>query len=167
MAATTSKPKCEENKLIDYHCQCGYTNFRTIFLMSKIGILPPIKEQQDYTNNICQTYMKDKMTWMAIPKQSNTETRKLGELVQSNLCNLMRTCSIKDNTYIVTYLDNKTRWIHLGFLSKKSQQLKEFKAYQVAFERQRGIMVRCLRTNKGCKYASREIQEYLKEQEIK
>lgn len=64
---------------------------------------------------------------------------------------------------MVTYLDNKTEWIHLRFLSKKSQKLKEFKAYKVAFERQQGIKVKSLRIDRGGKYARMEAQEYLKE----
>lgn len=68
---------------------------------------------------------------------------------------------------MVTYLDNRTECVHLGIFNKKSQQLKEFKAYKVAFKSQRGIKVRCLRTNGKGEYASREAQEYLREQGIK
>lgn len=37
----------------------------------------------------------------------------------------------------------------------------------MAFKRQRGIKIRCLRTNSGGEYVNREAQEYLKEQGIK
>jgi hypothetical protein len=50
---------------------------------------------------------------------------------------------------------------------KKDHQLKEFTAYQNAFERRRGIKIKCLRTDGGGEYANREAQEYLKEQGIR
>lgn len=68
--------------------------------------------------------------------------------------------------YIVTYLNDKTGWIHIGFLNKKSQQLKDFKAYEVVFECQHEIKVRCLRIDRGGEYASRKAPKYLKEQGI-
>lgn len=79
----------------------------------------------------------------------------------------MRMQSIQGNLYIVSYLDDKTRWIHLGFLSEKSQQLKEFKEYQMAFERRRGIKIKCLKTDGGGEYDNRKSQDYLKEQGIR
>jgi hypothetical protein len=68
----------------------------------------------------------------------------------------MRTHTIQGNLYILSYLEDRTEWIHLGFLSEKSQQLKEFKAYQMAFEGRRGIKIKCLRMDRGGEYASRE-----------
>lgn len=107
------------------------------------------------------------MTRTAIPKKSDIETREPNKLVHNNLCGPMRIHSIYSNTYIVTYLDDEIGWIHLDFLNKKSQQLKKFKAYQVTFKRQCGINIRCLRTDGGGEYASKEVHEYLKEQGIK
>lgn len=115
IAATTSKLEREEDKLIDYHCWCRHTNLKTILLMSKIGILPLIKEREDYTNRTYQTCMKGKMTRTTIPKWYDTRKREPSELVNSNLCGPMQGHSIKGNTYIVTYLDKKTKWIHFGF----------------------------------------------------
>lgn len=120
MVVLVIKLKGEGNVLIDYYRRWGYTNYRTILLMCKTDILPPIKERRDHVNNICQTCLKRKMTRTIIPRQSDTETREPRELVLSNLCKPMKTRSIQGNTYMVTYLDDKTKWIHLGFLNKKS-----------------------------------------------
>lgn len=86
----------------------GHTNFKTIWLMSRTGILPPIKEQRGQTDEVCQICFKDKMTRTATPKFSDTKTQELGELVYNDLCGSMRTCSIQGNLYIVSYLDDRT-----------------------------------------------------------
>lgn len=164
MAMTTSNElEQEEGEFIDYYRWCKHTNLKTILFMSKTKILFYIKERQDSIDDSYQTCIKGKMTKTAIPKRSHTGTHKPSEWIFSNLCNPMQTCSIQGNTYIMTYLNHKTKWIHVKFLSKKLQQLKKFKAYQVAFKRRYGIKVKCLRTKKRSEYTSRKAQEYLKE----
>jgi hypothetical protein len=54
----------------------------------------------------------------------------------------------------------------LSFLKEKSQQLQAFKAFQAAFERQRGVKIKRLRTDGGGEYSSNQAQEYLKENGI-
>lgn len=68
---------------------------------------------------------------------------------------------------MVTYMDNKIGRIHLGFLREMSQQLKEFKVYQIVFKQQQRIKIKYFRTDMGGKYASREAQDYLREHGIK
>lgn len=68
---------------------------------------------------------------------------------------------------MASYLDDEIGWIHFGFLREKSQELKEFKTYQVMFEQQQGTKIKCLRTNRRGKYGSKEAQDYLMEQSIK
>lgn len=116
-----------------------------------------------HIDNTCQTCMKGKMTRMVIPKQSHTKMRKLREMIHNDLCGPMRTGSIQGNLYMVPSVDNETGWIHFGFLNKKSQQLKEFKAYQVAFKHRHRIKIRSLRTKGGGEYTSREVKEHLRE----
>lgn len=109
MATLVTEPEGEGNVLVDYNCRCRHTDYRTIYLMCKTGILPSIKEQRDHTNNFCHACLKGKMTRTVIPKLSNLKTRKQGESIHSNLCGPMKTRSIKGNMCIVIYLDNKTK----------------------------------------------------------
>lgn len=108
MAMAVTKLEDKRSTLVDHHQQYRHTNLTTIWFMRKTGILPPIEERQDLTDNICQTCLKGKMTTTAIPKLSNTKLRKSGELVHTNLCGPMRTGSIQGNFYIITYFDDKT-----------------------------------------------------------
>jgi hypothetical protein len=120
MAASATEPETKKNSFKDYHRRCGHASPRIIRLMSKTGILPPIKERQGQTSKVCQTCLKGKMTRTAIPKLSDTKTQEPGDLIHIDLCGPMRTRSIQGNLYIVSYLDDRTEWIHLGFLGKKT-----------------------------------------------
>ena len=51
-------------------------------------------------------------------------------------------------------LDNTSGWVHAAFMKEKSQQLDEFKAFKVAFERQHGVRVRFLQSDGGGEYNS-------------
>jgi hypothetical protein len=120
MAASAIESKTKKKSFKDYHRRCGHANPRIIRVMSKIAILPPIEERQGQTSKVCQTCLKGKMTRTAIPKPSNTKTRESGNLIHSDLCGPMRTRSIQGNLYIISYLDNRTGWIHFGILGEKS-----------------------------------------------
>jgi hypothetical protein len=81
MVASVTQPKEEDNAFVNYHRQCGHMNFKTIRLMSKTSILPPMKEQWDQTDNVYQMDIKGKMTITGILKLSTTKTRKPSKLV--------------------------------------------------------------------------------------
>ena len=68
---------------------------------------------------------------------------------------------------MVTYLDNATGWANARFISEKSQQPKEFKAFEAMMERQHGVNIQCLRSDGGGEYSSKEFQNYLKSQSIR
>lgn len=109
--------------------------------------------------------MKGKITEAVIPKQSNSRTKEVDKLICSDLCGSMQIGSVQGNIYMMAYMDDKTEWIHFNFLRKFLQQVNELKAFQEAFERQEGINIKCLKTNKRGKYTSKEVQDYLKKKE--
>jgi hypothetical protein len=167
VVAATACEEHEEGEIVDFHRRCGHTNFKTIVMMSKSGILPPIKGQRTSPDAPCQTCMKGKMTRAPIPKKSMSKSEDAGDLIHSDLCGPMRTRSIQGNVYMVTYLDDFSGWTHLCFLKQKSQQLKAFKGFQMAFERQLGVKIKRLRTDGGGEYSGNQAQEYLSENGIK
>lgn len=167
MDASITKLEEEKSTLKDFHRRCSNTNLKTIRLMSRTKILPPIEERQGQTNKVCQICFKGKIIRTAIPKLSDSKTQERDKLIYSDLCGPIRTQSIQGNLYIGSYLDDKTGWKHLRFLCKRSQQSKEFKVYQMAFECRRGIKIKCLRIDDGHGYASRKSQDYLKEEGIR
>jgi hypothetical protein len=146
----------------DYHRRCGHTNAKTILLMSKQGIIPKVRVEEGDGLTSCETCLKGKMTRTAIPKQAKKRKTRPGDVVHSDLCGPMRTRSLQGSFYLATYMDDATGWIHVSFLKAKSEQLKSFKAFEAAFERQTSFKVKCLRSDGGGEYTSKEAQNYLK-----
>lgn len=163
VATVTKEQKHEGSEPIDYHYQCRYKSFKIILLISRMEILPPIKGRENVVDNPYQTCLKEKMVRSVILKKSNSKTQELSKLLHNDLCGPMQTHSIKDNVYMILYLNDMTRWIHLNFLNKKSQQLREFKIFQRTFIRQQGFKIKFLRTDRRGEYVSNKVQSYLKE----
>jgi len=157
-----------DGDIVDLHRRCGHTNFRTINLMSQLGILPRIETfGGDPLTKACELCLKGKMTRTVIPKTGRKRKSEPGDVIHSDLCGPMRTRSIQGNKYMVTYLDDATGWAYTGFISEKSQQLNEFKTFEAMMERQHRVKIRCLRSDGGGEYSSKEVQNYLKTRGIR
>ena len=170
-AAQVQSPPEQNRKLnlMDLHRKCGHTNFATIGLMIKQGILPKVTSKDDglrKSGDSCSVCLKGKMTRTIIPKKAQKRQTSPGELIHSDLCGPMRTQSIQGSLYMVSYIDDATGWIHLAFLKHKSEQLKEFKSFESYVQRQFGVKIRRLRSDNGGEYSSMESQDFMKEKGI-
>ena len=165
-ATAHTKPTAADASVMNLHRRCGHVNFRTIGLMSKMGILPQVEIDEATTGTQCETCLKGKMTRTAIPTKATEKVTQLGDIIHSDLCGPMRTRSLQGNSYMVTYMDDASGWIHAGFIREKSQQLREFKALEATLERQRGIKIKCLRSDGGGEYNNKETLKYLRSKGI-
>ncbi|GKV28913.1 hypothetical protein SLEP1_g37899 [Rubroshorea leprosula] len=68
--------------------------------------------------------------------------------------------SFGGNKYFVTFIDDATRktWVYL--LQNKSQVFKYFQHYHAMVERETGLKLKCLRTDNGGEYTSKEFRDY-------
>ena len=155
-----------EADILELHRRCGHASFSTVLTMSKQGILPPVRRDAN-VEPFCEICLQGKMTRTEIPKKSRKLSSRPGDLIHTDVCGPMRTRSLQGNIYMIGYMDDASGWIHLAFVKRKSDQLKEFKALEAAFERQYDTKIKCLRSDGGGEYTSRDALDYLKSKGIK
>ena len=98
------------------------------------------------------------------PPNSNRSTRRL-DLIHSDLLE-MPTRSVGGARYIITFLDDKSRYLDIAILGKKSESLDAFKEFVAKVETQTGEKVKRLRSDNGGEYTSSAFSAYCKSKGI-
>jgi transposase InsO family protein len=78
----------------------------------------------------------------------------------------MQTTSIGGSTYFLTFIDDFSRNTWIYFLNNKSDALGCFHHFKSHVEKKSGYYIKCLRTNQGGEYISREFHNFCKVHDI-
>ncbi|MCO5568549.1 hypothetical protein L7F22_022248 [Adiantum nelumboides] len=93
-------------------------------------------------------------------------TRKL-QLVHSDVCGPMRTSSVGNILYFVTFIDDFSRFCWVYPLKAKSDVFAIFQHYVSMVENETGCKVQTLRTDRGGEYMSGAFKDFLGKKGIK
>ncbi|MCO5576454.1 hypothetical protein L7F22_030264 [Adiantum nelumboides] len=88
-------------------------------------------------------------------------------LVHSDVCGPMRTPSVGNSLYFVTFIDDFSRFCWVYPLKAKSDVLVIFQHYVAMVENETGCKVQTLRTNRGGEYMSDAFKDFLGKKDIK
>ena len=102
-----------------------------------------------------------------VPKTSSHRATKPLELVHSDLCGPMQVDSSGGSRYMLTFIDDYSRYTHVCFLKKKSEVLQKFKQF-VAYSENMcnsrveklsiyGNNLKSFRTDNGGEYTSKGV----------
>ncbi len=75
----------------------------------------------------------------------------------------MKTESIGRWKYYVSFIDDHTRKVWVYFMKHKGEVFQHFLNFKTTVEKEKGVSIKCLRSNGGGEYFSNEFNEYLKE----
>ena len=79
----------------------------------------------------------------------------------------MRKTSVGGAKYIVTFIDDCSRYIQKYFIKSRNEVLDVFKQFKTYSERETGSKIKTLRSDNGKEYLSNEISKFLSENGIK
>ena len=152
--------------IVDLHRRCGHSNYTTVKNMINDGILTRPNEKTKIPET-CVVCSKGKMTRSRVPKHGSNVKRQIGELIHGDICGPMRTRSLQGSSYLATYIDDASNYVHVACIQEKSKQLTDFMAFHRTFEKQHRVEIRTFRTDGGGEYSSRAAVQYLKEHGIR
>jgi hypothetical protein len=87
------------------------------------------------------------------------------EMIHSNVWT-MKMKSIGGCKYYVSFIDDHTRKVWVYFMKHKGEVFQYFFNFKIMVEKEKGVSIKCLRSNGGGKYFLNEFDEYLKEHGI-
>ncbi|GJS17028.1 zinc finger, CCHC-type containing protein [Tanacetum coccineum] len=84
-------------------------------------------------------------------KGVNQESKVL-DLIHSDLCDFHANPSLGHNKYVITFIDDASRYCYVYLLHAKHEALDKFKIYKQEVELQRQDLIKVLRTDRGGEY---------------
>jgi len=87
--------------------------------------------------------------------------------VHTDVCGPMPTTSYGGSRYIVTFIDDATRFAKAYYLKNKSETFGKFLEYKALQEKQTGRSLKTLRSDGGGEYINAEMHEYCQAQGIR
>ncbi|KAL4346422.1 hypothetical protein GQ457_17G024800 [Hibiscus cannabinus] len=91
---------------------------------------------------------------------SSTRRSELLSLVHSDVCGPLEVETLGGNRYFLTFIDDASRKVWVYFLRTKDQVFDYFKLFHVMVERETGKKLKCLRSDNGGEYSSKQFNAY-------
>lgn len=147
-----------------WHRVLGHRDINVVKGLAKGGLVEgiDIAECDDKCNDDqCAICLEGKLTRMKFPQQSQNKSKAVLDLVHSDVCGPMQTLSASGKRYILTFIDDKSRYTTIFLLKEKSEVLNKFKEFLAFGKTKFGRTIKCLRSDRGGEYLSNEFLEYL------
>lgn len=148
-----------------WHRRMGHLNLKDLSSSNRNGTVHGMEIKSSECDFNCDVCILGKMVKSPFPKKSERQ-KTLLELVHSDVCGPMRIESLGKSRFFVTFIDDYSRWCVVYMLKSKSEVFSAFKEFKAHAENQTGRKIKCLQSDNGTEYTSRDFENYLKESGI-
>ena len=147
-----------------WHRRLGHMSEKGMKQLAAEGRIPQLKK---IVTEFCESCVLGKQKKVTFAKVGQKPRAKRLELVHSDVYGPTSVSSLGGSRYYVTFIDDATRKVWVYFLKHKSEVFSTFKKWKVAVELETNRKVKCLRSDNGGEYSSREFVDYCAEQGIR
>lgn len=114
----------------------------------------------------CSSCIQGKLTSLPFPKNAQRSSTLL-EIVHTDICGPMRIKSKGGAKYLITFIDDHSRWCEVQFLRNKSDAFRAFQEYKAQVERQTGYKIKFLQSDNGKEFVNQQFDDLLRKEGIK
>lgn len=166
-AETAYVDKTRKNETADlWHMRLSHVSYFKLDLMIKRSMLKGLPQLEVKTDTICAGCQYGKAHQLPY-EESKFKSKEPLELIHSDVFGLVKQTSIGGMKYIVTFIDDFSRYVWVYFMKHKSETFSKFKEFKKVAEAEVGKVVRCLRIDNGGEYTSDELCDFLQEYRIR
>ena len=141
----------------------SYKGLKTLQLKDMVRGLPMFPESSE----VCTDCLRGKQHREFIPKRSTWRANQKLALVHADICGPISPISNSNKRYLICYIDDYSRKAWVNFLVEKSEAFAAFKLFKERVEKESGLVIKCLRTDRGGEFTSMEFNEYCQKNGIK
>lgn len=110
----------------------------------------------------CQCCIKAKATRMTIPKKSESRASRPLDLVHSDVCGPMKTRTVGDKRYMLTFIDDYFRFTVTYLIQSKDEVLEKLQDYVTMTRNRFKRNMLTLRSDNGGEFTGQKIERYLR-----
>lgn len=114
----------------------------------------------------CEVCLQGKMARVNFPKKSENRTKGVIHLVHSDLCGAMQTATPSGKKYMVTFIDDFSKYTVVELLREKSETFGKFKEYVQMCKTMFNSKPKFIRTDRGGEYIDNDFVNYMKTEGI-
>lgn len=110
--------------------------------------------------DLCGDCMKGKQTVMAFPARPMTKTTRVLDRVHADVMGSMRTPSKGGAKYVLTLVEDYSRYVMAYFLKRKNEVASEMKEFKSSYENQWAERMKCLRSDNGTEFVNKTVADF-------
>ncbi len=159
----------EEDMLL-WHRRLAHMHFKGIKKMIKENKLKGVKIKENEINKeiSCEECIRAKMTKTPINKIANENKNNDSlSLIHSDICGPFNPPTRNGMKYFISFIDDASRWSVVVLMKSKEEVFTAFKNYKMFVEKFLEKKIKCLRSDNGKEYLSKEFSTFLLENGIK
>ncbi|KAE8670896.1 Detected protein of unknown function [Hibiscus syriacus] len=155
--------KTRKNETSDlWHMQLCHVSYSKLSVMVKKSMLNGLPQLDVRTDTVCAGCQYNKVHQLSYG-ESKIKSKEPLELVHSDVFGPVNQNLISGMGYMVTFIDDFSRYVWVFFMKEKSDAFSKFKEFRELAEGEVRKMICCLRTENGGEYSSNEFSQYLRE----
>lgn len=137
--------------LQEWHRRLGHRDVKAIRRMTSEGLVTGMIVKGKNDNIVCDHCLRGKMAQKPFP---TSESRALNaiELIHNDVCGPMQTTTPSGNRYMVTFVDDFSRFTVVRLIQTKDEVTDVFRQFVAALKNQKGKKPKILRTDNGKEY---------------
>ncbi|KAJ4723417.1 Retrovirus-related Pol polyprotein from transposon TNT 1-94 [Melia azedarach] len=135
----------------------GYKKLKVMMRKTMLKGLPQLDIREDTVCAGCQYGKAHQLPY----KESRFRAEKPLQLIHLDVFGPVKQPSISGHRYMVTFIDDFSRYVWTFFVKEKSETFTKFKEFKEKVEGELGRKIQCLRTDNGGEYTSNEFSQYL------
>ena len=139
------------SKEIVWHKRYGHLGYSSLKKLGTENIFKGFDFDVTKETVFCEPCAEGKQHRCTFNTNSERRADKVGllGLVHSDVCGKMGTESLSGGQYFLTFIDDKSRYVWIYILKRKSQVFECFQEWKAMAERFTGEVLKVLRTNKS------------------
>lgn len=157
---------CYTDSLWLWHLRFRHLNFDSLKCLPKkkmVRGLPSI----NHPDQLCEGCLVGKQFRKSFPKESTSRATNSLELIHTDVCGPINPNSFGKSKYFLFFIDDYSRKTWVYFLKEKSKTFENFKKLKALVEKENGLSIKAMRSNRGGEFISNEFHKYCEDHGIR
>ena len=133
-----------------WHARLGHVDNRSIYRMVNLNLLPKFDVNIHNKCEVCTESKFARQSFKSVQERSN----ELLSMTHSDLCDFKTIPSRGGKNYVITFIDDCSKYCYVYLFHSKDEALNMFKIYKAEVENQLEKKIKIIRSDRGGEYES-------------